>query len=298
MATCDAHYLRQEDNYAHDVLLCINTGRLLKDENRMRYGSDQFYVRPPEEMYELFPGQEAAVKRSQEIADKCDLKLDFKKRHFPVFTPPDKKTPEEYLRELCEIGLEERYGTNAGAGSASPHGRRPRNGSNTSSAIICRMGFAGYFLIVWDFVRFAISRRASRPAPAARRAGRSSATCLKLSHVCPLEYDLLFERFLDPNRSEAPDIDIDFCQDRREEVIQYVREKYGEASVAQIGDLRHHGGQGGDQGRRPGPGYSARARQSAHRDGAEGAQHLAGGIAPAKPRPANANTTTTPTSAS
>ena len=109
VATCDAHYLRQEDNFAHDVLLCINTGRLLKDENRMRYGSDQFYVRAPEEMYRLFPGHEDAVKRSQEIADKVDLQIDFKKRHFPVFTPPEAKTPEQYLRELCEI---------AGQGSA------------------------------------------------------------------------------------------------------------------------------------------------------------------------------------
>jgi DNA polymerase-3 subunit alpha len=233
VATCDAHYLKQEDNYAHDVLLCINTGRLLKDENRMRYGSDQFYVRPPEEMYKLFPGHEAAVKRSQEIANKCDIKLDFKKRHFPVFTPPDKKTPEKYLRELCEIGLEERYGKNA-----SPEVQERYDAAKARLKheldIICKMGFAGYFLIVWDFVRFAISKN----IPAGARGSACGAIVsyvLKLSNVCPLEYDLLFERFLDPNRSEAPDIDIDFCQDRREEVIQYVREKYGEASVAQIG---------------------------------------------------------------
>ena len=118
MATCDAHYLRREDNFAHDVLLCINTGRTIKDENRMRYGSDQFYVRAPEEMYQLFPGFEAAVRRSQEIADGCDIQLDFKKRHFPVFTVPDGKTPEDYLRELCEKGLEERYGS-LGATTAS-----------------------------------------------------------------------------------------------------------------------------------------------------------------------------------
>jgi DNA polymerase III subunit alpha len=233
VATCDAHYLKQEDNYAHDVLLCINTGRLLKDENRMRYGSDQFYVRPPEEMYRLFPGQEEAVKRSQEIADKCDLKLDFKKRHFPVFTPPDKKTPEKYLRELCAIGLEERYGKGA---TPEAHARydAAKERLEHELAIICKMGFAGYFLITWDFVRFAISK----DIPAGARGSACGAIVsyvLKLSNVCPLEYDLLFERFLDPNRSEAPDIDIDFCQDRREEVIQYVREKYGEQSVAQIG---------------------------------------------------------------
>jgi len=233
VATCDAHYLRQDDNFAHDVLLCINTGRLLKDENRMRYGSDQFYVRPPEEMYRLFPDQEAAVKRSQEIANKCDIKLDFKKRHFPVFSPPDKKTPEKYLRELCEIGLEERYGDDA-SDEAKARSDKAKARLKHELDIICKMGFAGYFLIVWDFVRFAISKK----IPAGARGSACGAIVsyvLKLSNVCPLEYDLLFERFLDPNRSEAPDIDIDFCQDRREEVIQYVREKYGEQSVAQIG---------------------------------------------------------------
>ncbi|MBI2808085.1 MAG: DNA polymerase III subunit alpha [Planctomycetes bacterium] len=233
VATCDAHYLRQEDNFAHDVLLCINTGRLITDENRMKYGSDQFYVRPPEEMYRLFPGHEEAVKRSQEIADKVDIQLDFKKRHFPVFTPPDKKKPEKYLRELCEIGLEQRYGANASADAQARYDAAKQRLEH-ELGIICKMGFAGYFLIVWDFVRFAISRN----IPASARGSACGAVVsyvLKLSHVCPIEYDLLFERFLDPNRSEAPDIDIDFCQDQREEVIQYVRERYGEESVAQIG---------------------------------------------------------------
>ncbi|MSQ93516.1 MAG: DNA polymerase III subunit alpha [Gemmataceae bacterium] len=233
VATCDAHYLRQEDHGAHDVLLCINTQRLLKDENRMRYGSDQFYVRPPEEMYRLFPGQEEAVKRSQEIADKVDIQLDFKKRHFPVFTPPAKKTPEKYLRELCVAGLIERYGPDA-TPEAQARFDIAKERLEHELAIICKMGFAGYFLIVWDFVRFAISKN----IPAGARGSACGAIVsyvLKLSHVCPLEYDLLFERFLDPNRSEAPDIDIDFCQDQREDVIQYVRERYGEESVAQIG---------------------------------------------------------------
>src|SRR5216684_4811860 len=110
VATSDAHYLCQADSDAHDVLLCINTGKLKSDDNRLRYGSDQFYVRPPEEMYRLFPEHHEAVKRSQEIADGCDIQLDFKKRHFPVYTPPAGKTPEEHLRELCEQGVRERYG--------------------------------------------------------------------------------------------------------------------------------------------------------------------------------------------
>ena len=233
VATCDAHYLRQEDSVPHDVLLCINTGRTIKDENRMRYGSDQFYVRPPAEMYRLFPGQEAAVARSQEIADGCDLRLDFKARHFPVFTPPARKQPDQYLRELCEAGLVERYGPGS---PAAAQARMPeaRQRLHHELDIICRMGFAGYFLIVWDFVRFSLSQQ----IPASARGSACGAIVsyvLKLSHVCPLEYDLLFERFLDPNRSEAPDIDIDFCQDRREEVLAYVRDRYGADSVAQIG---------------------------------------------------------------
>src|SRR3989441_2828738 len=226
VATSDAHYLCQADAAAHDVLLCINTGKTRNDQNRLRYGSDQFYVRAPEEMYALFPEQADAVKRSQEIADGCAIELDFKARHFPVFTPPGKKKPETYLRELCEQGLCDRYG-------AAP-AREALDRLNHELDIICRMGFASYFLIVWDFVRFAISQ--GIPASARGSAcGSVVSYVLKLSDVDPLEYDLLFERFLDPNRSEAPDIDIDFCQERREEVINYVRQKYGEESVAQIG---------------------------------------------------------------
>jgi DNA polymerase-3 subunit alpha len=225
VATSDAHYLRQGDAQAHDVLLCVKTGKLLRDESRMRYGSDQFYVRPPEEMYRLFEGHAEAVRRSQEIADQVHIDLDFSARHFPVFTPPERKKPEDYLRELCEAGLVDRYGPNP------PEAARARLDHELD--IICRMGYASYFLIVWDFVRFA--RENCIPATArGSGCGAIVSYVLKLSHVCPLEYDLLFERFLDPNRAEAPDIDIDFCQDRREQVIQYVKQKYGAESVAQI----------------------------------------------------------------
>jgi DNA polymerase-3 subunit alpha len=226
VATSDAHYLCQADSAAHDVLLCINTGKLLSDENRLRYGSDQFYVRSPEEMYRSFPEHSDAVKRSQEIADACSIDLDFKTRHFPVFVPPAKKKPELYLRELCEEGARDRYGKEPG--------QEVWDRLNHELDIICRMGFASYFLIVWDFVRFAREKRI--PASARGSACGSLVTyVLKLSHVDPLEYDLLFERFLDPNRSEAPDIDIDLCKDGRDQVIAYVRQKYGEQSVAQIG---------------------------------------------------------------
>ncbi len=229
VATADAHYLCQDDADAHDVLFCINTGKK-REPGRRNYPEGRmpspYYVRSPEDMHRLFPEYSDAVERSQEIADGVDIKLDFKKRHFPVFTPPAKKTPEKYLRELCEAGLIERYGA------------KPKPDAKArlehELEIICRMGFAGYFLIVWDFVRFA--REKGIPASArGSGCGAIVSYVLYLSHVDPLDYDLLFERFLDPNRSEAPDIDIDFCQDRRELVIEYVKQKYGEKSVAQIG---------------------------------------------------------------
>src|SRR5579883_365200 len=232
VATSDAHYLTREDASAHDVLLCINTGKTLNDPNRLRYGNgdgrmvDQFFVCGPDEMYRRFAELPDAVRRSQEIADAVDIQLNLKARHFPVFTPPAGKAPEAYLRELCEKGLRQRYGDNPS--------QVVRDRLEHELGVICRMGFASYFLIVWDFVNFAVERG----IPCSARGSGCGALVsyvLNLSHVDPLEYDLLFERFLDPNRSEAPDIDIDFCQERRDEVIAYVKSKYGEESVAQIG---------------------------------------------------------------
>ena len=177
------------------MLLCINTGKIRSNPKRFKFEGDQFHVRGPEEMYRLFPDQEEAVKRSQEIADSIDIELDFKKRHFPVFTPPPGKTPDQHLRELCEAGLQERYRGNPTAAA--------RERLEHELGIICRMGFAGYFLIVWDFVRFA--REKGIPAGARGSAcGALVSYVLKLSHVDPLEYDLLFERFLDPNRAKRP----------------------------------------------------------------------------------------------
>jgi DNA polymerase-3 subunit alpha len=239
VATCDAHYVRREDAVAQDVLLCINTGKFRTDTNRMRMEGDQFYIRSPQEMYETFRGLEDAVARSQQIADSVDIQLDLDKRHFPAFQLPPAKTSSQYLRELCEAGLRERY-------AGDP--RRWRDGDPSLGAladdvqlrldreleVIEKLGFCDYFLIVWDFVRYAAENNIPCTA---RGSGVGSLVCyaLRISHVCPLEYDLLFERFLDENRREAPDIDIDFCKDRRGEVIQYVKDKYGEANVAQIG---------------------------------------------------------------
>lgn len=229
VATADAHYLCADDAIAHDILFCINT-RKKHDPRRKQYPEGRmpnpYYVRSPEDMYRLFPGLEDAVARSQQIAEGVDIQLDFNKRHFPVFTPPEAKTTDEFLRELCERGLVDRYGENPSEAA--------RKRLEHELGIICKMGFASYFLVVWDFVRFA---RENNIPCSARGSGCGAVVSyvLYLSHVDPLDYDLLFERFLDPNRSEAPDIDIDFCQDRRELVIDYVKRKYGVESVAQIG---------------------------------------------------------------
>lgn len=236
VATSDAHYLTQDDYLAHDVLLCINTGktidqpldkpRFVADDGKL---SDQFYVRSPEEMHAVLPGMDEALGMSVQIADGIEenyASLGLGKRQFPSFQAPDEKSAEDYLQDLCERGLRERYG------DVPPPAARDR--LDHELAIIKRMGFASYFLIVWDFVRYA--RERGIPASARGSAcGALVSYVLHLSNVCPIKYDLLFERFLDPNRSEAPDIDIDLCQERRYEVIEYVRKKYGDANVAQIG---------------------------------------------------------------
>jgi DNA polymerase-3 subunit alpha len=229
VGTSDAHYLSRDDAPAHDILLCISTGTTVDDPARLRFETDQFHVRSPEEMYEALAGQEEALAASAAIAEMVEENyesLDWGKRQFPSFQPPGEQTPEAYLRALCEEGVRDRYGPDA----------RPEVSERLEHelGIICRMGFASYFLIVWDFVRFA--REAGIPSSARGSAcGALVSYLLKLSHVDPLKYDLLFERFLDPNRSEAPDIDIDLCKERRYEVIEYVRQKYGAANVAQIG---------------------------------------------------------------
>ena len=227
VATNDAHYLNQTDAAMHDVLLCVNTKVERSDMTRMKMDTDQLFVRTPQEMYAAFPGFEEAVRRSQEIANRVDIQLDLKSRHYPVFQPPDGKKDIDYLRELCYEGMIFRYGKD---GITSAHRER----MDFELSVIEKMGYASYFLIVWDFVRFAVEQ--GIPCSARGSAcGAIVAYVLRLSHVCPLEYDLLFERVLDPSRTEPPDIDIDFCRDRRQEVIDYTKQKYGSANVSQIG---------------------------------------------------------------
>lgn len=234
VATNDVHYVMHEDADAQDLVLCINTGKFRTDANRMRMDSDQFYLKSGQEMLDAIPEDPDATWRSLEIADRCNLDLKLGQRFFPIFTPPDGLDANEYLRKLCIEGLKRRYANNP---------KRLINGElseevmarlNRELGVIKKLNFPTYFLIVWDFVREAERRGIHRTA---RGSGVGALVCyaLNLSHVCPLEFDLLFERFLDENRIEAPDIDIDFEQSRRGEVIEYVKEHYGAEKVAQLG---------------------------------------------------------------
>ena len=242
VATCDCHYVNREDAEAQDILLCVNTGRYRNDASRMRMDSTEFYLKSPAEMYEAFAGHDRnwvadAVGRSQQIADSVAIELDLGKRHFPGFELPDGRTAPDELRRLCLEGLRERYADLPKRWADQPGGELHADvleRLDRELGVINTLGFASYFLIVWDFVRHA----RDRGIPASARGsgvGALVAYALHLSHVCPLEYDLLFERFLDVSRLEAPDIDIDFCKERRSDVIEYVKQKYGEANVAQIG---------------------------------------------------------------
>ncbi|PHS16445.1 MAG: DNA polymerase III subunit alpha [Blastopirellula sp.] len=234
VTTSDTHYVDQSDADAQDVMLCINMGKFRTDPSRMKMENDQFYLRTPEEMYDSFPGMEDAVARTQEIADTVDIDLELGKRFFPTMAIPEGKTPDSYLRELCVEGLLDRYSDNEemckdGVLSDVVIARLDRE-----LGVISKLGFPNYFLIVWDFV---LESRRLNIENTARGSGVGAIVCyaLYMSHVCPLKYDLLFERFLDENRLEAPDIDIDFDKERRGQVIQYVKDKYGEKNVAQIG---------------------------------------------------------------
>jgi len=235
VATSDCHYVAADDAEAQDVMLCINTGKYRTDTNRMRMDGNQYFLRSPDEMYDAFPGLEDAVARSQQIADTVDIGLDLNQRHFPIYAPlPEGQTAEQYLRELCLQGLHDRYADDQEMRPGGQLSQVVLDRLDRELGVICKLGFPNYFLIVWDFVRQA--REMGVPATArGSGVGALVSYALYLSHVCPIRYDLLFERFLDESRKEAPDIDIDFCKERRGEIIRYVKEKYGEENVAQIG---------------------------------------------------------------
>ena len=225
IATNDVHYLTKERAASHEALLCIQTQTTLDDPNRMRFGTDEFYFTSPQEMKKLFKELPQAISNTIAVSERCNLELDFNKPHLPKYEPPVGKTKDEYLRELCEEGLIKRYGK-----SSSEISLRLEH----ELKIIKDMGFISYFLIVWDFIHYA--KKEGIPVGPGRgsAAGSLVSYLLGITDLDPLKYGLLFERFLNPERMGLPDIDIDFCYERRQEVIDYVTNKYGQENVAQI----------------------------------------------------------------
>jgi len=235
VVTNDCHYLHQDDSFAHDVLLCVGTQRMLSDPDRLRYASDQFYLKSLDEMSRLFPDDAAAIDNTLAIAERCALEIETGEFHLPEFPVPAGYSLDSYLEERARQGLEERLADPSWRNGSSP--RDPaayQQRLESELGILQRMGFAGYFLIVWDFIRYAREQRIPVGPGRGSAAGSLVAYALRITDIDPLEYQLLFERFLNPERVSLPDIDIDFCMRRRGEVIQYVSEKYGRDHVAQI----------------------------------------------------------------
>ena len=225
VATNDAHYLRKEDAESHDVLLCIQTGKTVDDANRMRYEPQNFYLRSTEEMEALFAGYPDAIENTQRIAERCQFDFTFGKYHLPEFKLPPGYDSPTYMRKLCEQGFIERYGT-------EKEGYRQQ--LEYEMDMINKMGFTDYFLIVSDFVRYAKSKGIPVGPGRGSAAGSMVSYCLYITDIDPMEYSLYFERFLNPERVSMPDIDMDFGDTRRGEVVDYVRQKYGDDHVAQI----------------------------------------------------------------
>ncbi|SHK20859.1 DNA polymerase III subunit alpha [Hespellia stercorisuis] len=225
VATNDVHYTYAEDEKPHDILLCIQTGKKLADENRMRYTGGQYYVKSPEEMAELFPYALQALDNTQRIADRCNVEIEFGVTKLPKFDVPDGLTSLEYLNKLCYEGLERRY--------PNPS-QELRDRLKYELNTITTMGYVDYFLIVWDFIRYAKDHGIAVGPGRGSAAGSIVSYCLEITNIDPIRYQLLFERFLNPERVSMPDIDIDFCYERRQEVIDYVVRKYGKDRVVQI----------------------------------------------------------------
>lgn len=225
VVTNDAHYLRREDAKMQDVLLCIQTGKTVDDENRMRFSSDDFYLKSEEELRALFPGCEEAFDNTVKIARQCNLDFVFHEYHLPAYPVPEGYTNEEFFRKLCYDGFRERY-------PDEPEEYKQR--LEYEIGVISRMGYVNYYLIVWDFIHYA--KTTGIPVGPGRGSGAASiaAYCMHITEVDPMKYALIFERFLNPERVSMPDFDTDFCQERRGEVIEYVMRKYGTDHVAQI----------------------------------------------------------------
>ncbi|NLE92035.1 MAG: DNA polymerase III subunit alpha [Elusimicrobia bacterium] len=226
VATNDVHYLKKEHARSHEIMLCIQTQSTIEDKNRFRFQSDEFYFKSPEEMRGAFAEIPEAIANTREIAGRCNLELDFKGHHLPKYEVPGGKSKEEYLGELCAGGLKKRFGESCTA--------EIKERLDYELKMIAQMGFTGYFLIVCDFINYARSRDIAVGPGRGSAAGSLVGYLLGITDVNPLQYGLLFERFLNPARVSMPDIDIDFCFERRQEVIDYVTRKYGRSNVAQI----------------------------------------------------------------
>ena len=225
VATNDVHYTYADDAKAHDILLCIQTGKKLSDENRMRYEGGQYYVKSEEEMAELFPYARQALENTQKIADRCSVEIEFGVTKLPKYDVPEGYTSWEYLQKLCYEGLDQRYG-------APSQELKDRLAYELDT--IRHMGYVDYFLIVWDFIKYAKDHGIAVGPGRGSAAGSIVSYCLGITTIDPIHYQLLFERFLNPERVSMPDIDVDFCYERRQEVIDYVTRKYGKDCVAQI----------------------------------------------------------------
>ncbi|MFQ9586910.1 MAG: DNA polymerase III subunit alpha [Mediterraneibacter gnavus] len=225
VVTNDIHYTYAEDAKPHDILLCIQTGKKLDDENRMRYEGGQYYVKSPQEMEALFPYAKQALENTQKIADRCEVEIEFGVTKLPKYDVPDGMTSWEYLNKLCWEGLEEHYGAPS---------RELKERLRYELDTIRSMGYVDYFLIVWDFIKYAKDHGIAVGPGRGSAAGSIVSYCLEITNIDPIRYQLLFERFLNPERVTMPDIDVDFCFERRQEVIDYVVRKYGKDRVVQI----------------------------------------------------------------
>jgi len=238
VATNDSHYLCEDDHKSHDVMLCVQTGAKVQDRERFRFDADQFYVKTADEMLRLFPDSPALIQRTQEIAERCNLKLNKVDNPFPEFAVPDGHTIDSYFEEICRDGYRKRLATAIHNLEMRGQLRHPLHEYEArlerEIGIIKQMKYSGYFLIVWDFIRYA--REQGIPVGPGRgsAAGSLVAYVMEITNVDPLQNALLFERFLNPERVSMPDIDVDFCMNRRGEVIEYVTRKYGREQVAQI----------------------------------------------------------------
>ena len=225
VATNDVHYTYADDEKAHDILLCIQTGKKLSDENRMRYEGGQYYVKSEEEMAALFPYARQALENTQKIADRCSVEIEFGVTKLPKYDVPEGYTSWEYLQKLCYEGLDQRYRTPS---------QELKDRLAYELDTIRHMGYVDYFLIVWDFIKYAKDHGIAVGPGRGSAAGSIVSYCLGITTIDPIHYQLLFERFLNPERVSMPDIDVDFCYERRQEVIDYVMRKYGKDCVAQI----------------------------------------------------------------